>query len=130
MPFNNIPLVLKQNTYAIKIVNAYIVYDLDSWSKISLKKHSTLKNCFFGATNMAKNSDKSRQMYNDYGTAFDGKGEWNFGNDSARNVVIFRVDNCSSSHTDNCKNHFLVLGEGKTFGINGSLGAPGNKVQH
>ena len=60
MPFNNIPLVLEQNTYAIKIVNAYIVYDLDSWSKISLKKHSTLKNCFFGATNMAKNSDKSR----------------------------------------------------------------------
>ena len=60
-------------------------------------------------------------MYNDYGTAFDGKGERNFGNDSARNVVIFRVDNCLSSHTDNCKNHFLVLGEGKTF-------TPENKI--
>ena len=25
--------------------------------------------------------------------AFDGKTEWSFGNDSARNVIIFRVDN-------------------------------------
>ena len=29
-----------------------------------------------------------------------------------RNVKIFGVDNGSSSHSDNCKNNFLVLGEG------------------
>ena len=27
---------------------------------------------------------------------------------------------CSSSHADNHKNNFLVLGEGATYGINGS----------
>ena len=33
----------------------------------------------------------------------DGKGEWSFGNDYARNVVIFGVDNSSSCQTDNQK---------------------------
>ena len=45
-------------------------------------------------------------MYSGYGIAFDGKGLLSFGNDFARNVVIFDVDNSSSSHTDNCKNIF------------------------
>ena len=35
-----------------------------------------------------------------------------FDNDAARNVIIFGVDNSSSSHADNCKNNILVLGEG------------------
>ena len=56
--------------------------------------------------------------------AFDGKGPWSFGNDFARNVTIFGIDNSSSSHTDNHKNDFLVLGEGDTSGTNGSFGAP------
>ena len=51
-------------------------------------------------------------MYSGYGIAFDGAGSWNFGNDNARNVVIFGVDNSSSSHVDDCKNIFLVLGKG------------------
>ena len=42
-------------------------------------------------------------MSSDYGIAIDEKGKWNFGNESARIVVIFGVDNSSSSHTDNCK---------------------------
>ena len=36
---------------------------------------------------------------------------------------IFGVDNSSSSHTNNCKIHFLVLGEGPNDDINGSVGA-------
>ena len=40
--------------------------------------------------------------------AFDEAGSWNFGNDIARNVVIFGVVNSSSSHTDNHKNNFLI----------------------
>ena len=39
----------------------------------------------------------------------------------AKNVIIFGVNNSSSSHDDNLKNNFLVLGEGDTFGINGIL---------
>ena len=57
-------------------------------------------------------------MYSEYGTAFDGKSEWNLGNGFARNVLIFGVDNSSSSHTDIRKNKFLILNEGPTYGIN------------
>ena len=63
-------------------------------------------------------------MYSGYRIAFDRKGECSFGIDYARNVAIFRVDNSSSSPTDNLKNYFLILGEGDIFGINGSFGAP------
>ena len=38
--------------------------------------------------------------------------------------MIFGVDNSSSSHADNRKNNFLILGEGPTCGINGSFGSP------
>ena len=51
-----------------------------------------------------------------YGLKFDGAGSWNFGNDFARNVVIFDIDDSSSSHTDERENNFLVLGEGPTYG--------------
>ena len=52
---------------------------------------------------------------------------WSFGNDFARNVVIFDVDNKSSSHADNRKNNFLVLAEGPTYDINGNFGAAEKK---
>ena len=48
-------------------------------------------------------------MYIGYGIVFDEAGSWSFGNDFARNVVFFGVDNSSSSHAENCKNKFLVL---------------------
>ena len=66
-------------------------------------------------------------MYSDYWIALDGKGIWSFGNEYARNVVIFVVSNSSSSYTDNQKNSFLELGEGGTFGINRRFGAPEKK---
>ena len=63
----------------------------------------------FGATSIVKNIG--------HGIAFDGKGTWSFGNNYARNVIMFGVDNIPSSHADNCKNNLLVLCEGGTFGI-------------
>ena len=48
---------------------------------------------------------------------------WSFCNGFARNIVILVVDNTSSSHVDNLKNNFLVLGEGLTEGINDGVGA-------
>ena len=66
-------------------------------------------------------------MYSCYRIAFDGKGEWSFGDGFARNVLIFGVDSSSSSHADTLKNDFLILGEGNTFDINGSFGAPEKK---
>ena len=57
----------------------------------------------------------------------DSAGSWSFANDFTRDAVIFGVDNSSSCHSGNRKNDFLILGEGPTYGINGSLGAPEKK---
>ena len=51
--FNSTLLVVEQNNYTTKIVNAYIVYDLDSRPKITVNNFA-LKNCLFGATNRVK----------------------------------------------------------------------------
>ena len=40
-----------------KIVNVYVVYDLDPWPR-NLTNNFISKNCLFGATSMVKNSDK------------------------------------------------------------------------
>ena len=82
----------------------------------------------FGATNIVKNSDQEKYVYSGYRITFDSAGSWNFGNDFTGNAVIFEIDNSSSSHSDSRKNNFLVLGEGPTYGINGSFGSPGKKV--
>ena len=64
----------------------------------------------FGTSNIVKNSDKSKYVYGGYGVAFEGVGSSSFGNNFARNVVIFSVSNSSSSPTDNRKNNSLVFG--------------------
>ena len=97
--FINIPLVIDKNNYAVKILNANIV----------------------------KNSDKSKYIYGGYEILFDGAGTWSFVNDFAKNVVIFGIDNSSSSHTDNRKNNFRVPGKGPPDDIDDIVGAGGNK---
>ena len=57
---------------------------------------------------------------------FRGERPWSFGNDFAGNVVLFSVDNSSSSY-DNWKNNFLVLGEGSADDINDSTGVTKKK---
>ena len=118
--FNNTPLVIEQNNHRNEIVNVYIVYDLDNWPKILITSF-ILKNCLFGATNIVKTNDKEKYVYSGYRIAFDWKSSWSSNDDSARNVIIFWVNNISPSHTDNLKNDFLILGKGDTFGINPSL---------
>ena len=63
----------------------------------------------------SKNRDKNKYVYSGYKIADDEKSEWSFDNDYARNVIIFGVDNSSSSHTNNLQNNFLILGEGDTL---------------
>ena len=43
------------------------------------------------------------------------------------NVIVFDVDSSSSSHTDNRKNIFLVLDQGATDDIDGSIGVAEKK---
>ena len=50
-----------------------------------------------------------------------------FGNDFAKNVVIFVVDKSSQSHAANHKSDFSVLGEQITDDVNGSIGAAEQK---
>lgn len=52
--------------------------------------------------------------------AIDRASKWNNGNSFVQNPIIFDGDNSSSSHTDNCKNDFLILGEGPSDGVNDS----------
>ena len=78
-----------------------------------------LKSYLFGATNIVKSGNKTKWVYSGYGVAFDGAVSWSFDNDFPRNVIIFGVDNSSSSHTDNHKNNFLILGEDPTSDIHG-----------
>ena len=104
----------------------YIVYYLDVWPR-NPTNNFKFENCLFGETSVVKSSGKEKYVYSGYGITFDSAGSWSFDNDSARNVIIFGVDNNSSSHAENRKNKFLVLGEGPTLGINGSFGSPKKK---
>ena len=80
----------------------------------------------FGATNIVKikKENKERWVYSSYAIAFDWKGDWNFGNDFARNVIIFGLDKSSLSHTNNRINYFLILVEEDTLCIKWIFGAP------
>ena len=71
--------------------------------------------CIYGAISIVKNSDKEKYMYIGRGITFDIGGFWSSDNRTARNVIIFGADNSYSSHSDNRKNNFLILGGGPTF---------------
>ena len=111
MKLNKDCLAAKQNNYSTKIVNPYIVYDLDAWPRNPTNSFK-LENCLLGVTNVAKCGDKEKQVNSDYEIIFD---------------LIFGVDNSSSCHADNRKTQFLLSGEGPTYGINGSFGSPTKK---
>ena len=98
--FDNDPLVVEQNHYQTKIVNVYIVFDLDAWQKSRF--------CLFGATSIVKKSNQEKYVYSGYEVAFNGW-SWSFENDTAGNVVTFGVDNSLSSHADNLKNSFFSI---------------------
>ena len=84
----------------------------------------------FPATNIAKNNDEENYLYSGYAVAFDRESLWIFNKRFARNVIIFRIYNSSSSNTDSFKNDFLTLGEGNTAGMNESFGAQVKKYWH
>ena len=121
--FDQVSWAVEQNNCLTKIVNICFVYELYDCLKIPLK-YFTLKKCLFGAINIVKKSDKVKLVYRRYGITFDERDWQSFGNGNARNVIIFGVDNSSSSHDDNLKNNFLIVGLGPTFKINGNFGSP------
>ena len=68
-------------------------------------------------------------MYSGYEIAFNGGDHWSFDYGTPRNVIIFGVDNSSSSYVGNLKSNFLILAKGTTFGINGNFGSPEKKLR-
>ena len=90
--FDKDSLAVEQKNYLTKIVNVYIIYDLQSWPR-NPADNFKFKNCLFGATNVVINSDKENYIYNGYGITFDSAGSWSFDNDFARDVIIFGVHN-------------------------------------
>ena len=55
--FDKDPLAVEQNNYVSKIVNVYIVFDLDAWPRNPTNDFK-FKKCLFGATTVVKKSDK------------------------------------------------------------------------
>ena len=55
-----------------KIVNAYIVYELDVWPKTPLRNF-TLKKLLVWIDQYSKKRDKEKYVYSGYGIAFDRK---------------------------------------------------------
>ena len=98
-----------------KIVNIYIVYELD---KTYVKTHPTLVNCLFGAVSITKNADIDKNKYSGYGIGFDRTGVYLLPDGSfGRNVAIFGVDMNSSVYVDNKGKDILILGKGPTQGL-------------
>ena len=93
-----------------KIVNIYIVYELD---KTYVKTHPTLVNCLFGAVSITKNADIDKYKYSGYGIGFDRGSVYSVGNGFGRNVIIFGVDMNSSVPVDNKGKDILILGKGR-----------------
>ena len=87
-------LTVEQNSYLTKIVNVYILYDLDTWPR-NPTNNFRFKNSLFGATTIGKSSDKEKYVYKRCRIIFDSAGSWSFNNDFARNVIIFSDNNSS-----------------------------------
>ena len=92
-----------------KIVNIYIVYEINLWN-YRYSDDPTVRNCLFGGV---KNVDINKYKYSGHGIEFDMKGTFEFpAIGFARNVINFGVDMSSSPHIDNKRKDIFILGKG------------------
>ena len=106
------------------VINVYIVYKLDPIAS-SRDTTFTIENALFGAMQITKNADNSKNNYKGYGICFDERSE--FGHTitegsrahttDARNVLIFGADMSFRVHATNRANHIYVMVTGLTQGI-------------
>ena len=107
------------------VINIYVVYKLDPISSTRNTGY-TIQNALFGAMEVTKNADSSKNNYTGYGLCFDESSEFghtvkqgNFNRTTnARNVIIFGVDMSSSIHASNRANNIYVMGKEFIQGIN------------
>ena len=98
-----------------KIVKIYIVYEINK--KFTISSYPALENCLFSAIKLTKHPDIDSHKYSRYGIGFDRKGKFSFGDGFRHITIISGVDMTSSVHVDNMKKDFLILGEGRTQGL-------------
>ena len=121
---NNVLISNNDHIINNNVVNIYIVYKLDPIAS-SRDTTFTIQNALFGAMQITKNADNSKNNYKGYGICFDEKSE--FGHTiteggrahttDARNILIFGADMSFSVHATNRANNIYVMGTGLTQGI-------------
>ena len=103
------------------MVNYFIVYELDSWSR-DLNTDFTLGDCLFGGVKLTKSIDPDKYSYSSFGIGFDTRGQYSLPDGSTvKNVIIFGVNMSSFVHIDNNGKDILILGKGPRQGLNHTL---------
>ena len=107
------------------VINIYCVYEIQPIVS-SRDTTFTIQNALFGASQITKNTDNSKNNYKVYGICFDERSQ--FGHTTTegsrahttngRNVLIFGADMSFSVHATNRANNIYVRGDGLTQGIN------------
>ena len=106
--------LINNNIIASGMMNIYISYTLDRWSR-DLHTDFTLGNWLFGSVNLTKNADPDKYKYSDYDRGFDSRSRFSFTHGSiGKNVIISEVDMSSHVHVANKGKDILILGEGPT----------------
>ena len=91
LKFNSFVLVRKSSSiYNNFILNLYIVHELNN-STLDPANNFPLKKSLFGIVKLVRNAMNRKFTYNGQGIAFEGS--CSFGNEFARNVAIFGVNN-------------------------------------
>ena len=104
-------------------MNIYIVYEINKTDNTT-SSYPTLENYLFGTVTLAKNADIHKYKYSGYGIGFDRKGSFTYpGTGLGRNVIIFGANMSSSPKSDNRKKDILILGKGRTQGLEHTLSA-------
>ena len=106
------------------VINIYIVYKLDPIAS-SRDTTFTIQNALFGAMQITKNADNSKNNCKGYGICFDERREFchtitedGFTHTTdARNVLNFGADMSFSVHATNRAHNIYVMGTGLTQGI-------------
>ena len=118
----------KQNRAIIpnndNVINIYCVYEIRPIAS-SRNTSFTIQNALFGAMQITKNADNSKNKYKGYGICFDERSQ--FGHTitedgrahttNGRNVLTFGVDMSFNVHETNRANSIYVMGDGLMQGI-------------
>ena len=78
---------------------------------------------------MTRNDDIDKYGYSSYGIGFDRKSSFSFPSGGfGKNIIIFGVGMRSSAHVDNKKKDILIIGKGRTQGLEQTLTTEKNVI--